>query len=150
MSYVTSLYHVVFSTYNRQPTISAANKEHLYRVIAARIKEMKSKALIINGVQDHLHILLSLSPQIALSDLMRDIKAKSSMWAKSSGLFPLFQGWEKEYGAFSLSANHKEAVYDYIKSQDAHHDLVSLENELERLVTKAGLTFYRHNADLAD
>ncbi len=143
MSYVTSLYHIVFSTHNRQPVIDDANREHLYRIIAARIKELKSKALIINGVQDHVHILLSLSPQVALSDLMRDIKAKSSVWAKASGMFPLFKGWEKEYGAFSLSANHKEAVYDYIKGQEAHHNKVSLENEFERLVLKAGLTFYR-------
>ncbi|MDE6126614.1 MAG: IS200/IS605 family transposase [Muribaculaceae bacterium] len=150
MSYVTSLYHVVFSTRNRQPVIGTENKEHLYRVIAAQIKEMKSKALIINGMQDHIHILLSLSPQVALSKLMRDIKAKSSVWAKSSGLFPLFQGWEKEYGAFSLSANHKEAVYDYIKDQGVHHDRVSLENEFERLVMKAGLTFYRQDAAQAD
>lgn len=147
MSYVTSLYHVVFTTYNRQPVICTESKENLYRVISAQIKEMKSKALIINGVQDHIHILLSLSPQIALSDLMRDIKAKSSVWAKSSGLFPLFKGWEKEYGAFSLSANHKEAVYEYIKNQDIHHDQVSLENEFERLIMKAGLTLYRNGAD---
>ncbi|MDE7141444.1 MAG: IS200/IS605 family transposase [Muribaculaceae bacterium] len=147
---MTSLYHVVFSTRNRQPVIGTENKEHLYRVIAAQIKEMKSKALIINGMQDHIHILLSLSPQVALSKLMRDIKAKSSVWAKSSGLFPLFQGWEKEYGAFSLSANHKEAVYDYIKDQGVHHDRVSLENEFERLVMKAGLTFYRQDAAQAD
>ena len=140
----------MFSTRNRQPVIGDENKEHLYRVIAAQIKEMKSKALIINGMQDHIHILLSLSPQVTLSELMRDIKAKSSVWAKSSGLFPLFQGWEKEYGAFSLSANHKEAVYDYIKDQGEHHDRVSLENEFERLVMKAGLTFYRQDAAQAD
>ncbi len=145
MSYVTSYYHVVFSTHKRQPVIDNLHKERLYRVIADEIKELKSKALLINGVQDHIHILLSLNPQVALSDLMRIVKSKSSVWAKASGLFPLFRGWEREYGAFSLSASHKEAVYDYIKSQEEHHGGTSLENEFERLVIKAGLTFYRDN-----
>lgn len=73
MSYVSSLYHVVFATYQRMPVINNDNRHHLYRVLASEIQRDKSKALIIDGVQDHIHILLSLSPEIALSSLMRDI-----------------------------------------------------------------------------
>ena len=143
MSYVTSLYHVVFCTHERKPSLNLENSDTLYAVISAEITKQKSKALIINGIQDHVHILLSLSPEVALSDIMRNIKSKSSVWTKQCGLFPLFDGWSKEYGAFSLSATHKDAVYNYIKSQREHHLSCQYIDELERLVVKSGLTFYR-------
>lgn len=142
MSYVISLYHIVFATRRREPVIDETYSQNLYRVIASEIAKSKSKALIINGVHDHIHILLQLSPQIALSDLVRDIKSKSSVWMKSSGLFPLFDGWQKEYGAFSLSANHRDAVYQYILSQKEHHANNDLESEFRRLLMKAGLQLY--------
>ena len=142
MSYVVSLYHLVFTTHCRQAVINESHCEDLYRVLASEITKSGSKALIINGVQDHVHILHSLSPQVALSALVRDIKSKSSVWMKSSGLFPLFDGWEKEYGAFSLSANHKDAVYQYIAGQKSHHADCNLDNEFRRLVMKAGLKLY--------
>ncbi|MBD5355338.1 MAG: transposase [Bacteroides sp.] len=142
MSYVSSLYHIVFTTYRRKPVITDGYRHNLYAVIAEEIKSLKSKALIINGTQDHIHILLNLHQSIALAEIMRNIKSKSSVWMKTSGLFPLFEGWEKEYGAFSLSAGHKEAVYAYILDQQNHHAVNALENEYRRLVMKAGLQVY--------
>lgn len=142
MSYVVSLYHVVFTTLRREAVINENHCENLYRVLASEIAKHKSRALIINGMHDHIHILLSLSPQIALSDLIREVKSRSSVWMKSSGLFPLFKGWEKEYGAFSLSASHKDAVYGYISGQKEHHANVGLDGEFRRLLMKAGLRFY--------
>ena len=142
MSYVTSYYHIIFTTYRRQAVITNDRREDLYRVIAHQILEEGCKPHIINGVHDHLHILLSLSPSLALADLMRNIKSKSSVWMKRSGFFPMFDGWGKEYGAFSLSASHWQAVYDYISSQQSHHSLHDLESEFKTLVLKNGLVFY--------
>ena len=143
MSYVTSLYHVVFSTYERRATLNPENVGQLYAMIGSEIKKMNSKALIINGVRNHLHILLSLNPEVAFSALMKNIKSNSSFWARRSGLFPAFEGWSGEYGAFSLSASHKDAVYKYIENQQTHHLTVTDDEEFERLVTKAGLRIYR-------
>ncbi len=142
MSYVSALYHLVFTTYLREPVINNDYRRRLYAIIASEIKSLKSKALIINGVQDHIHILLSLHQTVALSELVRHIKSKSSIWAKSSGFFPLFRGWEKEYGAFALSHTHKEAVYDYIRSQQQHHSIYTLDDEYNCLLRKAGLSLY--------
>lgn len=142
MSYVVSLYHIVFTTLRREAVINDNHCENLYRVLASEIAKHKSRALIINGMYDHIHILLSLSPQIALSDLIREVKSRSSVWMKSSSLFPLFKGWEKENGAFSLSASHKDAVYGYIAGQKEHHSNVNLDNEFRQLQMKAGLRFY--------
>ena len=142
MSYVSSLYHIVFSTYCRKASINNDNRHNLYAVIANEIKKTKSKVLIINGMPDHIHILLNLHPTIALSTLIRTIKSSSSVWAKSSGLFPMFDGWEKEYGAFSISNSHKDAVYQYILNQQIHHQTVRGEDEYLKLIYKAGLTYY--------
>ncbi|WP_289158427.1 transposase [uncultured Muribaculum sp.] len=142
MSYVSSLFHVVFSTNRRQPVLNQENLHHLYAVIASEIKSENCRPIIINGTNDHIHILLVLHQSVALSHLMRVIKSKSSIWAKSSGLFPLFNGWEKEYGAFSISNVHKEAVYRYIEAQKTHHAATPYDDEYKRLIVKAGLTYY--------
>lgn len=100
------------------------------------------KALIVNGVENHIHVLLSLDANVALSSIMRDLKSQSSLWAKRSGYFPMFEGWASEYGAFSLSSSHRQAVYDYIANQQNHHIDKNLDYEFKRLVLKNGLTFY--------
>lgn len=142
MSYVTSYFHIVFSTHKRTPSITPSHRADLYRVLAARIKNLKCKALIINGTEDHVHILLTLHPDIALSTLMRDIKSQSSVWMKKSGLFPHFDGWEREYGAFCVSASHKNAVYEYIDIQEEHHKTCLLNLEMRRLAERNGLRWY--------
>lgn len=142
MSYVTSYYHIVFSTHKRQAVITDAHRNDLYRVMASIINKKDNKALIINGVEDHIHILLNLNPNIALADLMRNLKSQTSLWAKKSGFFPMFEGWEREYGAFSLSASHRQSVYDYIAGQQEHHKDKRLDEEFQRLVVKNGLVFY--------
>lgn len=70
---------------------------------------------------DHVHMLLSLNPDIALSDLMQRIKRQSSNWMKTSGLFPHFIGWGRGYFAASRSESEKAHQIDYIRFQKAHH-----------------------------
>lgn len=142
MSYVTAYYHIVFSTHCREAVLTSTYGKNLHSVIASIIKKKGCKALIVNGVENHIHALINLNPNIALADLMRDIKSQSSLWAKNSGLFPMFKGWGEEYGAFSLSASHRQAVYEYVANQEAHHKDKKLEEEFERLVLKNGLVFY--------
>src|SRR5690606_22443729 len=77
----TSLsYHIVFSTKYRRPVISDAIAAELYKYVAGIIKEHKSQPLVINGVEDHIHILTGIAPTIAVSDIVRMIKANSSKW----------------------------------------------------------------------
>lgn len=142
MSYVTGYYHVVFATYRREPVLAEKYSDELYRVLASIIKKKDCKALLVNGVENHIHILLNLNPKVALSDLMRDLKSQSSLWVKNSGKFPMFRKWAHEYGAFSLSASHRQAVYDYIAVQKIHHSEMNLDDEFRRLVIKNGLVYY--------
>lgn len=143
MSYVTAYYHIVFTTRNREAVITPMYKDNLYKIIASIINKTRSKALIVNGMPDHIHILLGLHQDVALSTMVRDVKSRTSVWMKESRLFPMFGGWEQEYGAFSLSESHKQSVYDYIRNQESHHVDNRLDDEFKRLVMKNGLTFYQ-------
>lgn len=142
MSYVTGYYHVVFATYNREAVLTEKYVDELYRIIVSLIKKKDCEALLVNGVENHIHILLNLNPKVALADLMRDLKSQSSVWVKNSGKFPMFTKWAHEYGAFSLSASHRQAVYEYIAGQKGHHAGMNLDDEFRRLVMKNGLVYY--------
>ena len=138
MSKVVSLHHIVINTKNREMTIAAEHSEDIYRFITSIIKRNKCVLYRIGGIENHIHILVDLSPTVNLSHLMWDIKRSSSDWAKQSGLFPDFVGWGKEYAAFSVSDSHKDAVIAYIKRQREHHQQVGYDAELQRIAERNG------------
>ena len=139
MSAVSSMFHVVINTYRRQMTIPDETSEHLYRYIWSIIKSRGCKLYRINGIGNHIHMLIELSPTIALSDLVRDIKLGSSKWAKQQVFFPQFSGWGKEYGAFSCSQRDKEAIVKYIINQREHHQSKSFDDEYRDFIEECGL-----------
>ena len=100
-TYRQIFYQIVFGTKHRQPTISIEHDEELYKYIWGIIKNKKCKLYRINGIEDHIHIFSDLHPSISLSDYVKDIKVASCIWMKESGKFPLFEGWQDGYGAFT-------------------------------------------------
>ena len=141
MSKVNSLHHIVINTKHRMPTLVMDNIEHLYRFIWSRINRRGSKLVRIGGIENHVHFLVDLSSSDSLADLMRDIKQLSSKWAKESGLFPKFQGWGREYFAFSVGYREKEIVIDYINNQVKHHTVYSYEEEMQHITFDEGIEF---------
>lgn len=139
MSAVSSMYHVVINTHSRQMTIPDETSEHLYRYIWSIIKSRDCKLYRINGTGNHIHMLIELSPTMALSDLVRDIKQGSSKWAKQQVYFPQFRGWGKEYGAFSCGWRDKEIIINYIINQREHHKSKSFEDEYKGMVELSGI-----------
>ena len=139
MSAVSSMYHVVINTYRRQMTIPDETSEHLYRYIWSIVKSRGCRLYRINGIGNHVHMLIELAPTVALSDLVRDIKQGSSKWAKQQVYFPQFSGWGKEYGAFSCSCRDKEAIIHYIKNQREHHKVKTFEDEYKGLLELSGI-----------
>ena len=139
MSATISLFHIVINTLGRKLTIPNETSEHMYRFITAIVKSKNCKLFRINGIGNHIHLLVGLSPSIALSDLVRDIKQGSSKWAKQEALFPRFEGWGKEYGAFSCSIRDKEAIINYINNQRIHHSARTFEQEYRDMVERSGL-----------
>ena len=139
MSAVSSMFHVVINTYRRQMTIPDETSEHMYRYIWSIIKSRNCRLYRINGTGNHIHMLIELLPTMALSDLVRDIKQGSSKWAKQQVYFPQFNGWGKEYGAFSVGQREKDVVVKYIISQREHHKTRTFEHEYREIIEACGL-----------
>ena len=141
MSFTQIYYHIVFSTKDREPVIEADHREELFRYIWGIIRNKNSHLYRINAVEDHLHILSSLHPSVALADFIKDIKVASNGWIREKELFPRFNGWQDRYGAFTASHADKDRLIEYIKNQQEHHRKESFLDEFRRLLTEAGIEF---------
>jgi putative transposase len=141
MSYRQIFYQIVFSTKNRERTITEEHSEELYKYIWGVIKNRNCKLYRINGIEDHIHIFSDLHPSISLADYIKDIKVASGLWMKESGMFKNFRGWQDGYGAFTYSVKEKDKVAAYIKDQKMHHRSESFHDEYKRLLTENDISF---------
>ena len=138
----TQLYiHIVFAVSGRENLISKSWKNELYKYITGIVKEKGQKLYIINGMPDHVHILLSVGPNINLSDLIRDLKANSSKWINERHLVKGKFKWQEGFGAFSYGQSQLPVLINYIKNQESHHGKRSFKEEYHELLEKFQVTF---------
>ncbi len=90
---------------------------------------------------DHLHLLVGLRPDSALSDLVRDIKANSSKFINEKRWVMGRFSWQEGFGAFSYSRSQLGAVIRYIENQQKHHDKKSFRDEYISLLEKFGMEY---------
>jgi REP element-mobilizing transposase RayT len=140
-TYSQLLLHVVFATKNRTPWITPGVAERLYPYIGGIIRAEKGTLYAIGGVEDHVHLYLRWRTDVAVSDLMRIVKAKSSKWIHTT--FPELAAfaWQDGYAAFSVSTSQEEAVKRYIAGQAEHHKSEDFGSELMRLLRAHGVEF---------
>ncbi len=136
MSYVSSYHHCVFSTKERRPLITAALAERLWPFLGGIARQNKMKAIEVGGVDDHVHILLSLPATMAISKALQLIKGGSSKWVHET--FPEHSSfsWQEKYGAFSVSESRVESIIQYIKGQAEHHRKMTFQEEFVALLKK--------------
>jgi putative transposase len=140
-TYKQIFYQIIFGTKNRKPTIAKASGEELYKYISGIIKNKNCKLYRINGMEDHIHIMSDLHPSVCLSDYVKDIKVAGNLWMKGSGKFPIFEGWQDGYGAFTYSSKDKDTIINYIKNQKEHHKSESYYDEFKRLLIENEIEF---------
>ena len=129
MSTFTKLtYHIVFSTKYRHPLIHNAFQKRLYEYIGGIIRGQNGHLIEIGGIEDHIHLLTSLSPKKSTSDAIREIKANASKWSNELDITRRFE-WQKGYGAFTVSYSQIESVRHYIQNQREHHQTQTFEEE---------------------
>lgn len=140
-SYTNLVYHIVFSTKNRQPLITENVKTRLYDYIGGTIRKQGGIALAINGMEDHVHVLAKLRPDKAVSDVLRDLKANASGWMHK--VFPELAdfSWQNGYGAFTVSASQIEKIKEYIANQERHHQRRSFRDEFVVLLKANEIEF---------
>jgi putative transposase len=126
------LYHIIFSTKKRQKTINVDFKSRLHEYMAGIIKQKKGMPIMINGTEDHVHILAFLPRHISLSEMIQAIKGGSSFWYnKEYSQNSLKLSWQEGYQVISVSPGLLEPVKNYIFKQEEHHQKVNYSQEME-------------------
>ncbi|OFY82587.1 MAG: transposase [Bacteroidetes bacterium RIFCSPLOWO2_12_FULL_35_15] len=140
-TYTQIIYQLVFGTKNRETTLSAANRQELFKYICGILQQKNCHVYQINGVEDHIHIVTHLHPSVSLASLIKDIKLASSDYIKKNNLFPKFGGWQEGYGAFTYSIKEKDRLIEYVKNQEAHHKIKIFREEYAELLEEHGIAF---------
>lgn len=134
-TYSQIFYHVVFAVRNRDSLIIPAIKDDLYKYISGIITNQNQKLFIINGMPDHVHILMNCKPNMNLSDNVREIKEHSTRFINDKQILRRKFYWQEGFGAFSVSKKDVAIVLNYIKNQEEHHKKKTFKEEyLEFLI----------------
>jgi len=133
--------HIIFSTKNRTPQIDSAFADRLYSYIGGIARKLDCHTLAAGGIEDHIHLLIGLHPAVAISDLVRDIKANSSKWLHEDVKVEF--EWQRGYAAFSVSESIVPDVRAYIANQREHHAHRSYEDELIAFLERHNIKYDR-------
>ena len=140
-SFVSCRLHVVFSTKERRPFITAELREQLWAYFGGISRNNKMKVVKVGGVEDHVHILLSLPATLEIAKAVQLLKGNSSKWIHDT--FPdqkAFE-WQAGYGAFSIGISGVADTIAYIANQAAHNQKITFQQELESILKKHGIEY---------
>ena len=137
-TFTNSLFHCVWSTKGRQPVLTPEIQARLWPYIGGIARAHKISALAVGGVADHVHILISLPPAIALSKVIQLLKGNSSKWLHEEFKELRSFNWQEGYGAFSISISGVEDTKKYIAGQAEHHRQKTFLEEFKAFLEKHG------------
>jgi putative transposase len=132
---------IVFAVKGRQNLISEKNRVALEKYICGIVSNKQSKPIAIYCNPDHLHLLIGLHPSIAISDIVRDIKANSSKWINDQNWILGKFSWQVGFGAFSYSKSQIDSVVNYILNQAAHHKKKTFKEEYKDFLEKFNIDY---------
>jgi len=140
-SYSSSLFHVVFSTKDRRKYLDPSLRERLCPYLGGIARQNEMQLLAVGGVEDHVHLLLCIPANLALSKAIQLLKGGSSKWAHET--FPEHQhfAWQEGYGAFSISVSAIPETIAYIQRQEEHHRTRTFEEEFVAFLHRHNLEF---------
>jgi len=132
---------IVFAVHGRQNFIKEHNREELQKYVTGLIQRRNQKLLAVYIMPDHVHLLIGLKPDIAVADLVRDIKSISSQFISEKKWIPLKFNWQEGYGAFSYSKSQIDCVVKYILNQGNHHHKRTFREEYIDFLEKFEIEF---------
>jgi len=141
-TYTQILFQIVFGAKNYTSFLTPKNQIILFNYIAGICQKKKCFPYIVGGYGNHIHIITSLNPTLALSDLVQVIKMSSNhMMSGNTFLFKSFPGWQVGFGGFSYHYSSKDNLVKYVKNQEKHHRKHSYQEEVTDLFTKSGIEY---------
>ncbi len=142
MAYTKLIYHIIMRTHQGTNPINEAYERDLYMFIYGFCKNHQCVLYRINGMPDHIHMLVGLHPTIAVASFVHDLKiATNNFMTANHDLFPNFVKWKQGYCALSYSEADKERVMQYIINQKEHHRKLSVREEIISLLQECGVEF---------
>ena len=132
---------IVFAVKGRESLIHTSWEEELYKYISGIINNKEQKLISINGMPDHIHLLIGMKPTCCLSDLVREIKKSSNDFVKEKKFVKGKFTWQEGYGAFSYSHSSLDNLINYIKNQKKHHQKKTFKEEYLELLHKFEIEF---------
>jgi len=137
----TQLYiHIVFSPKYRERLLIKEIRSRVFSYISGIISNRGHKSMIVNGMPDHVHILIGQNPDDKISDLVRAIKKDSSVFINDNNLLRGKFHWQDGYGAFSYSRSQLDSIYNYIANQELHHKKRTFREEYKELLKKFSIS----------
>jgi len=133
--------HLVFSTKHRKSLIDEGVRESLHAYMATSLLNHKCHPLILNSVEDHIHILFDLARTMSVSEAVEHLKSSSSKWMKTQGRTYEDFAWQRGYRAFTVSTAHLDVVRGYIANQREHHRVRTFQEEFREILRKHGIEF---------
>ncbi len=138
----TQIYiQIVFAVQGRQCLIPEVHREELYKYTTGIVRNREQKLIAINGMADHVHVFVGMTPTIAVSDLVRDVKAGSSGFVNEKRWMRGKFSWQEGFGAFSYSHADIDRVAKYINNQAEHHKKQTFREEYEMLLKEFAVDF---------
>ena len=135
------LVHLIYSTKNREALLRNDFRDELHRYTAGILKEWDSPAILVNSVEDHVHLLFSLSKNHAVSKIVEEVKKGISKWLKTKAASLANFHWQNGYGVFSVSQSGVEEVRRYIANQAEHHRKKTFQDEFREFLKRYELTY---------
>ena len=133
----TQMYvHIVFAVANKQALLKQDFRKEVFKYISGIIRSKKCKSIIVNGVDDHIHILLGLHHTMSVTEIVRDVKRSSSIFIREQKFTPFKFSWQEGYGAFTYGRSQIENVYKYIENQEEHHKKKTFKQEYIEFLEK--------------
>ena len=132
-NYLRLFYHFVWATWDRTPLLTAEVEEKAYALIRQQVTTCGGEVFAIGGVEDHVHLLVSLPPTLVLSDFIKSVKGVPSRALNETFGRPAWSfTWQGRYGAITVCPSHVGLIRGYVEKQKQHHADGSLRASCEK------------------
>jgi REP element-mobilizing transposase RayT len=136
------LVHTVFSTKDRRPFLRDRTlRDELHSYIGGVLNNLDCQSILVGGVEDHVHILSTLSRTLQAAEMVKEVKRGSSLWIKTKDPRLAEFAWQSGYGIFSIGFSQLSTVRRYIAGQEEHHRKLSFQDEFRLLLSRYDIDF---------
>jgi len=136
------LVHTVFSTKDRRPFLrDQVLREELHRYLGGILSRLDCQAIIVGGVEDHVHLLCALARTCEAASVVKEAKRGSTLWLKTKRQDLREFAWQNGYGIFSIGFSQIQSSRDYIAGQEEHHRKISFQDEFRQLLRRYEIEF---------